>query len=147
MAIARVPSCRSRTTETIILSNSSQCHKVGENKRTTQRSTRVDGIKRRKKEQQRGGTKKQDQSLQGTTTTGTCDTSDQNETSIETNSRQRTISKGGHEATIVYNKYVSPQEETSNDNRKKRTTNRKSNKNNHTTSNKTTTRVTTAASK
>merc|ERR1712238_652379 len=28
--------------------------------------------------------------------TGMCDTSDQNETSIETNSRQRTISKGGH---------------------------------------------------
>merc|ERR1712238_134228 len=102
------------------------------------------GIERTKKEQQRGGTK-QDKSLRGTTT-GTCDTSDQNETSIETNSRQRTISKGGHEATIVYNKYVTPQE-TSNDNRKKRTMNRKSNKNNHTTSNKTTTRVTTAASK
>merc|ERR1712194_423074 len=41
------------------------------------------------------GVEQKDKSLRGTTT-GTCDTSDQNETSIETNSRQRTISKGGH---------------------------------------------------
>merc|ERR1712194_672669 len=41
------------------------------------------------------GVEQKDKSLRGTTT-GTCDTSDQNETSIETNSRQCTISKGGH---------------------------------------------------
>ena len=147
MAIARVSSCRSRTTETIILSNSSQCHKVGERADNASEQRESTASSEEKRNNNGVEQKKQDQSLRGTTTTGTCDTSDQNETSIETNSRQRTISKGGHEATIVYNKYVSPQEETSNDNRKKRTTNRKSNKNNHTTSNKTTTRVTTAASK
>merc|ERR1712238_38411 len=67
----RVSSCRSRTTETIFLSNSTRMPKGRRKKRTPQ----VDGIERRKKERQRGGTK-EDKSLRGTTT-GTCDTSDQ----------------------------------------------------------------------
>merc|ERR1712238_115470 len=58
----RVSSCRSRTTETIILSNSTRMPKGRQKKRIPQ----VDGIERRKKEQQRGGTK-EDKSLRGTT--------------------------------------------------------------------------------
>merc|ERR1712238_463173 len=111
--------------------------------RRKKRTPQVDGIERRKKEQQRGGTK-EDKSLRGTTT-GTCDTSDQNETSIETNSRQRTISKGGNEANKNVHDTYPATTKTSDDERKKRKKNQKSNKNNHTTS--TTTRVTTAASK
>lgn len=60
----RVSSCRSRTTETIILSDlTRKCQKVGE--KSGQRKSTA-SIEKEKKEQQRGGTK-EDQSLQGTT--------------------------------------------------------------------------------
>jgi len=67
-----------------------------------ERTPQVDGIERRKKEKQRGGTK-EDKSLRGTTT-GTCDTSDQ-ETSIETNLSLRMIDLQGWQRgkKIVYN--------------------------------------------
>ena len=65
-----------------------------QNKRTTQRSTRVDGIERRKKEQQRGGTK-EDKSLRGTTTKLVRVIPEIKEESIETNSRQRMIDLQG----------------------------------------------------
>merc|ERR1712238_436418 len=69
--------------------------------RRKKRTPQVDGIERRKKEQQRGGTK-EDKSLRGTTT-GTCDTSDQ-ETSIETNLSLRMIDlQGWQRGKIVYN--------------------------------------------
>ena len=122
----------------------SLCQKVGE-KTSGQRSGQHESTasSEEKKEQQRGGTKV-DKSLRGTTT-GTCDTSDQNETSIKTNSRQRTISMVGNEANKNVHDTYPATKKTSDDERKKRKKNQKSNKKNHTTS--TTTRVTTAASK
>jgi len=92
-----------------------------------------------------GWNNKKDKSLRGTTT-GTCDTSEKNETSIETNSRQRMIDLQGWQRGKNRIQYVPGhhKKKTSDDERKKRKKNRKSNKNNHTTS--TTTR-TTAASK
>merc|ERR1712194_559770 len=63
MAIARVSSCRSRTTETIILSNSTRMPK-GRQKKADTASRRH---RAKKKEQRRGGTK-EDKSLRGTTT-------------------------------------------------------------------------------
>merc|ERR1712194_237928 len=113
MAIARVSSCRSRTTETIILSNSTRMPK-GRQKKAGTASRRH---RAKKKEQRRGGTK-EDKSLRGTTKLV----------------RVIPVIKTKHQSKRTQDNVRSPrvarppQEETSIDDRKKRKKNRKSNK-------------------
>merc|ERR1712194_609139 len=94
MAIARVSSCRSIKNHRN--DNSFQFNKNA--KRSAKKSGHRKSTASSEEKRNNNGVEQKDKSLQGTTT-GTCDTSDQNETSIETNSRQRTISKGGQATT------------------------------------------------
>merc|ERR1712194_271118 len=127
MAIARVSSCRSIKNHRN--DNSFQFNKNA--KRSAKKSGHRKSTASSEEKRNNNGVEQKDKSLRGTTT-GTCDTSDQNETSIETNSRQRTISKGGHG-------HHKKRQASTTERRERRIENR-----NHTTS--TTTR-TTAASK
>jgi len=133
MAIAIVSSCRSRTTETIILSNST-CKKVGEKTSGQRESTASNEQKRNN-----NGVEQNKIRAYGEQQLVRVIPVIKKHQSKRTQDNVRSISKGGNENRMQQIRTRPPQEEeTSNDDRKKRTKNRTSNQNNHNNNIKTT---------